>query len=421
MYKRTILSNGIKVITEEIPFFKSASIGIWINSGSKDEREEKTGISHFVEHMMFKGTNRYNAREIAEIMDSVGGQLNAFTEKEQTCYYVRVIDRHVPLALDLLADMLLNSTFDSEELERERNVIREEICMYEDSPEDIIFDIFTQALWDGHPLGRPIMGTETVINSLTRDDLNSHVKERYVGENIIIAAAGNITHEDMVSLVESLFKTVEKGSGRARVAEKIPFHNKREIIRHKDCEQMYVILGGMGISQQDDDKYKVMILDSILGGSMSSRLFQEIREKRGLVYSVSSFQNSYYDAGLFGIFACTSAENLDSVISLSFQGVKEIKETSVNEQELLRAKEQLKGTISLALESTSNRMIRLAKSEIYHGRLVPHEEVFEKLDAVTADDIDAISRVVLDWENYGISVLGQVEEGYALKRNGQVL
>lgn len=410
MYKKTLLKSGIKVITEEIPFFKSASIGLWVNTGSKDEPSALNGISHFIEHMIFKGTQTRSATEIAEIMDNVGGQLNAFTEKEQTCYYARVIDRHVPLAIELLADMLLSSVYDPVELEREKGVILEEIRMYDDSPDEVIFDIFTQTVLGNHPLGRPILGTREVVSRITREDIMAHLAGNYVGKNVIVSAAGNIVHEEIVRHVEHYFEELSSRKGRRRKSEPdIAFPRKTEVLKYKDCEQVYIVMGGKGISQRDDAKYRVSVLDSILGGSMSSRLFQEIREKRGLVYSVCSFQNQFFNAGLFGVFAGTSIDNLDEVISLVFQILREVRENGIDAKELIRAKEQLKGTISLALESTSNRMIRLAKSEIYHGRLVPHEEVFEKLEAVTSEEVYDISQSLLDWGNYTIAILGPID------------
>ncbi|MDQ7822393.1 MAG: pitrilysin family protein [Candidatus Eremiobacteraeota bacterium] len=412
MYKKTVLDNGIKVITEEMPFFKSATIGVWVNTGSKDEPLSKNGISHFIEHMMFKGTATRSATEIAELMDSVGGQLNAFTEKEQTCYYARVIDRHVPMAIELLADMLLNSCYDPEEIERERGVVLDEVRLYEDSPDELIFDIFNKLLWDGHPLGRSILGTKKVIERISRDDLIAHVEKHYVAENLIIAAAGNIKHKEFRKLVERSFHRAGEWKGRKPGSRPVPEHEKKNYVKYKDCEQVYLITGGKGISQRDDHKYCLSVLDSILGGSMSSRIFQEIREKRGLVYNVCSFQNSFYHAGLFGLFAGTSYENLSKVISLMYQIVKEMKEKGVDSKELVRAKEQLKGTISLALESTSNRMMRLVKSEIFHGRLVPHEEVFEKIDAVTVDELFSLSQQLLNIDGYSTAILGPLEKGF---------
>ncbi|MHC9539660.1 MAG: M16 family metallopeptidase [Vulcanimicrobiota bacterium] len=416
MYKKTVLPNGIRVITEEIPFFKSASLGFWVNTGSRSENLSQNGISHFIEHMMFKGTATKSATEIAEIMDSVGGQLNAFTEKEQTCYYVRVVDIHVPLALELLADMLVNSVFDPVEIERERGVILEEIRMYDDSPDEVIFDIFTKTLWQRHPLGRTILGSKKVISSLSQDDIVKFTESHYLSGNIIVAAAGNIRHDEIVELVDRFFDH-QRSRAVIKKSEKPPVEKKRmEVISYKDCEQVYMIVGGKGVSQRDEEKYTVQVLDSIIGGSMSSRLFQEIREKLGLAYSIGSFQNSYYDAGLFGIFAGTSLENIDTVIATTFRIVKEFKEKGCEEKELQRAKEQLKGTISLALESTPNRMIRLAKSEIYHGRLISHEEVFEKIEAVTLEDVHKLAQMVLDYENFGISILGPVKKGYVVPR-----
>jgi len=416
MYKKTVLPNGIRVITEEIPFFKSASLGFWINTGSRSESLAQNGISHFIEHMMFKGTEKRNATEIAEIMDSVGGQLNAFTEKEQTCYYVRVVDIHVPLALELLADMLVSSVFDPVEIERERGVILEEIRMYDDSPDEVIFDIFTKALWQNHPLGRTILGSKKVISSLSRDDLLKFIESHYSSGNLIVSAAGNIHHEEVVELVDRFFDHHRSAPAKIKSGKPPAEKTRNEVITYKDCEQVYMIIGGRGVSQRDEEKYTVQVLDSIIGGSMSSRLFQEIREKLGLAYSIGSFQNSYYDAGLFGIFAGTSLENLDTVVSTTFKIVKEFKEKGCDEKELVRAKEQLKGTISLALESTPNRMIRLAKSEIYHGRLISHEEVFEKIEAVTLKDVHDLAQKVLDYENFGISILGPVKKGYVVPR-----
>lgn len=416
MYRKTVLKNGIRVITEEIPFFKSASIGLWVSAGSRNERASVNGISHFIEHMLFKGTKTRSATDIAEIMDSVGGQLNAFTEKEQTCYYARVIDRHIPLALELLADMLLNSVFDPSEIERERGVILDEIRLYDDSPDEVIFDLFTQSLWSEHSLGRSILGTQEVVEKITKADLCSFMNDNYTAGNTIISAAGNIEHEEIVMLLEKYFDGLPVNMIKNDMDERIITQTGIETIRFKDCEQAYIIIGGSGISQRDESKYAVSVLDSILGGSTSSRLFQEIREKRGLVYSVCSFQNSYIDEGLFGVFAGTSASNLSEVISLTYQIIKDVKENGVDGKELVRAKEQLKGTISLALESTSNRMIRLAKSETYHGRLIPHEEVFEKIEAVTVNDIMELSKKLLDWEKYNVSILGPIDKKFKLTK-----
>ncbi|MFH0802591.1 MAG: pitrilysin family protein [bacterium] len=407
-YKKTVLDNGLRVITEELTPFKSASIGLWVNVGSMIEDEKNNGICHFIEHMLFKGTERHTATEIAELMDGVGGHLNAFTEKEQTCYYARVVDQHIPLAIDMLAEMFQTSLFDPKELDREKNVILDEIRMYEDSPDDVIFDMFTRSVWGDHALGRSTLGTQEVIRGMSRENFLDFMAERYTPENIIIAAAGHLTHESVVEQVSRLFGHLKKSSLDLKVST--PESAVNHIIRHKDCEQIYLCLGGNGLSQRDEDKYKLLVLDSILGGSMSSRLFQEIREKRGLVYTVCTFLNSFGHAGLFGVFAGTSNGNLSAVMDLILSILDDIRTRGVTAEELVRAKEHIKGAIYLALESTTNRMVRLAKSESYHGRLIPHEEVIEKIMAVTVEGVNGLAARLLRPEAFSLAVLGPVSE-----------
>ena len=408
MYHKTVLDNGLKVITEEIPHFKSASIGIWVNAGSRDETEKNNGISHFIEHMIFKGTKTRTATEIAELMDGVGGQLNAFTEKEHTCFYARVIDRHTDMAMELLFDMLNNSVFEPVELERERSVILDEIRLYDDSPDDIVFDMFNKLIWDSHPLGRPIAGTKEIIESITREDIFGYIKSRYLGGNIIISATGNIKHDEIVAMCNRYSKGLTASPPELRKAETFVPYQKRSISRKKDCEQTYVIIGKEGISARDEAKYCLSITDSILGSSMSSRIFQEIREKRGLAYSVGSFAHTLSDTGVFGIFAGTSPSTLDEVVNLSIEITENMRKNGALPEEISRAKEQLKGSLSLALESTSGRMLRLAKSEFYHGRLIPPEEIFEKIDKVTTEDISALCEKLLNTSDYSKAVLGQI-------------
>ncbi|MCL5772909.1 MAG: insulinase family protein [Firmicutes bacterium] len=412
-YKKTVLDNGIKVITEEVPYFNSASIGFWVNTGSQNEDTSNNGVSHFIEHLFFKGTKNHSASEIAEIMDSVGGHLNAFTEKEQTCYYARVTDRHIPLAFDILSDMLLHSLLAPKDIEKEKGVVLEEIKMYEDSPDEMVFEIFTQGLWDGHPLGRSTLGSREVIKSLTRKDLMKYIGKNYVPQNMIVSAAGRLEHDRIVELVDKLFGKLKKTSVEA--FPKTPVVKKKHIVKYKDCEQVYLCMGSTGISARDESKYKLSILDSILGGSMSSRLFQEIRERRGLVYTVMTFQNSYKDAGLFGIYAGTSMKSLKKVMDLCVKIMGDIREKGVSAKELSRAKEHIKGAILLALESTANRMIRLAKGEVYHGRLIPHEEIIEKLEAVTLEDVHKIARKILNYKNYSVAVLGPVDKDFKIE------
>ncbi len=407
MFGKTVLKNGIKVLTEEISQFKSATIGIWVHTGPKDEEKEENGISHFIEHMMFKGTKNRTARDIAEIMDSVGGQINAFTEKEQTCYYARVVDKHIPLAFEVLSDMFTNSLFDPLEIDRERGVILEEIKMYEDDPEDMVFEEFNHTLWGDHPLSRPTLGKKETVSHFTRDDFLKFLSKYYTPDNITVAAAGHLAHENIVDMVEKYFGHLKGSANKKKI--NMPKVHPRTRLKYKDSEQVYLCMGGEGIPQRDERKFTFFVLDSILGGSMSSRLFQEIREKRGLVYTVSTFTNSYYDIAEFGIYACTGRENLKQVVKLIYSILDDIVENGVTETEVSRAKEHIKGGISLALESTSNRMIRLNKSELYHGRLVPIDEVIEKIDKVTVEDVNHLSKQMLNRHNFAVTVLGPIK------------
>ncbi|MBI2264828.1 MAG: insulinase family protein [Armatimonadetes bacterium] len=405
MYMKDVLPNGVCIITEAIPYLNSATIGIWVNAGTKSETGENNGISHFIEHLMFKGTKNRSAKDIAEIMDGVGGHLNAFTEKEQTCYYAKVMHKHVPLAMDVLCDMLLNSAFPQDEIEKEQGVVIEEIKMYEDAPDEKIYDIFTKTLWDGHPLGRPTLGSQKIIQGIGRKDIVGFIKKHYTPDNIIVVAVGRVEHQRIVNQLEKLLSGM-KGTCKYR-EQTVPIRAERKV-EFKDCEQVYLCLGANGVSQRDDNRYQLTVLDSILGGSMSSRLFQEIREKYGLVYSVSSFQIPFKNAGIFGVYASTGPKNIQSVIELVLKIFKDIQRKGVTERELTTAKEHLKGSIALALESSTNRMIRSAKSEIYHGRQISHREVVKKINAVKKRDVQMLARQILDENKMSFAVLGPV-------------
>lgn len=302
-YRKSTLPSGLRVLTETMPAVRSASIGIWADVGSSLETHERRGISHLVEHMLFKGTQRRSARAIAETMDGVGGNLNAFTDKETTCYYAKVIDRHAPLALDVLADMFLHSTFDPTELAKEQKVVLEEIKMYEDSPDESIHDLFLQTMWSGAGLGEPTIGFSDSVVRLTPDDLRAHMARHYAPNAVVVAAAGNVEHERFVEMVAREFATFSGDS--APCTPEAPQTTPDRLVRHKDSEQAYVVVGSRGLSVRDDRRYVLSLLDTLLGGGMSSRLFQEIREKRGLVYTVYSFQAAYRAAGLFGVYAGT--------------------------------------------------------------------------------------------------------------------
>ncbi len=409
MYEKTILENGLTVVTEEMPEFRSCSLGIWATVGSRNEKSDQAGLSHFLEHLLFKGTPSRTAAEIAEAMDGVGGHINAFTEKESTCYYARVMDHHLPLALEILSDMLLNSLLDEEEIEREKGVVLEEIKMYEDAPDEIIFDLFTKNLWGDDPLGRPVIGRREVVSGLTRQELKSYLGRHYVAPNLIVAAAGQVRHQDFLNQVKGY---LEKGlpTTRADINHSVPRSKPQTTVRTKDCEQAYMCYGCDGLSQTDDRRYAMLVLDSVLGGSMSSRLFQEIREKRGLVYSVGTFQNSYRDCGVFGIYASTSAERMPQVLDLTREVLTNLRKDGMTSVEFERSREHLKGSIALALESTSSRMMRLARCEHYYGRLISLEEVIAKIDAVTPAQVRELAEWLIDTERYTLTVLGPVSE-----------
>ena len=398
----------MRVITESMPAFRSASIGIWADIGSAAESNEQRGISHLVEHMLFKGTARRTARQIAEEMDGVGGNLNAFTDKESTCYYAKVMDQHLPLAVDVLSDMFLHSKFDQSELGKEQNVVLEEIKMYDDSPDEMIHDLFIQTMWEGSNLGAPTIGFAETVTAVSPADLREHMKRHYAPNSVVVAAAGNVEHEAVVALIADAFTGFE-GTCTLPAVES-PRATPNSLFRHKDSEQAYVVLGTPGLSVRDERRYVLSVLDTILGGGMSSRLFQEIREKRGLVYTVYSFQAAYRGAGLFAVYAGTSPQKVSECVSVIGDQFAQLREKTVGEAELRLAKEHIKGSLTLSLESTSSRMIRLGRSEFSLGRQLTTEEIEEKIEAVTAEEIRVLAHELLQEDRLGLCVLGPVDE-----------
>ncbi len=414
MYRKTTLPNGLRVITETMPSVRSATIGIWADVGSAAETREQRGISHLVEHMLFKGTSRRTARQIAETMDGVGGSLNAFTDKETTCYYARVIDTHVPLAVDVLSDMFLHSLFDGTELAKEQKVVLEEIKMYDDSPDESIHDLFLQTMWSNAHLGEPTIGFSDTVLRVTPGDLRAHMSKRYAPNSVVVAAAGNLEHERFVELVVECFAGFN-GACALPQAE-TPVATPSTLIRRKDCEQAYLVMGTRGLSVRDERRYALSVLDTMLGGGMSSRLFQEIREKRGLVYTVYSFQAAYRAAGLFAVFAGTSAENVQACVDVIGEQFDLLRERPVDPAELHLAKEHIKGNLTLSLESTSSRMIRLGRNEFALGRAVEPEEIERRVDAVTSEDVRALAQELLTDANQGLCVLGPVESDAIVRK-----
>jgi len=408
MYRKTTLPSGLRVITEAMPSVRSASIGIWADVGSSSESREQRGISHLIEHMLFKGTDTRSAREIAEAMDGVGGNLNAFTDKEATCYYAKVMDRHVPLAVDVLSDMFLHSTFDPQELAKEQKVVLEEIKMYDDSPDELIHDLFLQTMWGGSDLGDPTIGFASTVTAATSGDLREHMRLRYAPNSVIVAAAGNIDHDAFVDMIDRQF-TGFAGACELPRAD-APIARPSKLVRHKESEQAYVVVGAQGLSVRDDRRYVLSVLDTILGGGMSSRLFQEIREKRGLVYTVYTFQAGYRAAGLFGVYAGTSPENVQPCVDVIAEQFALLRDVRVSDGELRLAKEHIKGSLTLSLESTSSRMLRLGRNDFVLGRQVTPEEIEERVEAVQAEEIQALAAELLTGDKLGLCILGPVDE-----------
>lgn len=385
MYQKTTLPNGVRIITEEIDYVRSVAVGIWVGAGSRDEKEGYEGISHFIEHMLFKGTKNRTARQIAESLEAVGGQLNAFTTKEYTCYYAKVLDEDFDLALDVLNDMFFESLFDEEEIEKEKRVVIEEIKMYEDSPDEIIHDLFSDFVWDDHPLGRPILGTEASIKELSKDKINNFMNQHYAPDNLVIAVAGKIKHEDVLKKLSQIYGQFQRG-GR-RVLEGTPVGHQVNKMVYKDTEQMHIILGVPGVGQEDQDIFPMHIINNVLGGGLSSRLFQEIREQRGMAYTVFSYHSTYVDTGLFAIYAGTTPSNSREVVECILGEIMDIKKNGLTKEELERTKSQIKGGLYLGLESASSRMSRLGKTELTYNRVITPEEVVEKLERVSLEDI----------------------------------
>ncbi|MHB0997785.1 MAG: M16 family metallopeptidase [Armatimonadota bacterium] len=408
MIKREVLPNGIRVVTETVPYVQSISTGIWITSGARDENPSEMGISHFLEHMMFKGTKTRSAKQIADEFDWIGGQVNAFTDKEYTCYYGKVLSEHLPVAMGVLSDMFLNSVMDPKEIELEKNVILEEIKRHEDTPDDQVHDIFLQTIWNNHPLGKSIIGTSETVSSLNRDRFMSFINTRYKPDSLIIAAAGNLVHEDIVNRVEELFGGL-KGS-KTKTEESVPQFSYNSKYMNKDTEQVHFCIGTHGYSQIDKDRFALAIIDTTLGGGMSSRLFQEIREKRGLAYSIGSYSSAFREGGYFTVYGGTSLENIEEILDLTRVEFNDIKTNNIKEDELTRSKNQIRGALVLSQESMSSRMIRIAKSEIYHGRIVPLEEIISSVVKVTHDDISRVAQNIFNEESLPIVAIGPFDE-----------
>jgi predicted Zn-dependent peptidase len=418
-FAKTVLDNGIRVLSHEMPDHRSASIGIWVENGSRHEAEPENGISHFLEHLLFKGTERRSAADIAEEMDAVGGVINAFTAKEHTCYYAKVLDENLPLAIDLLTDIFLNSKFDEQEIERERSVILQEISQAEDTPDDYVHDLFSLDLFQDHPIGRPICGTAATVTRFTREDIVRFFSSRYRPRRVIVAAAGHLRHQDIVSEMAARLGSVDDGGGdrmEATDGYRQPELRYGVFPHPKSLEQAHLCMGVQGLSQAHPQRYAGYVLNTLLGGGMSSRLFQEIREKRGKAYSVYSFSSAYRDVGYFGVYAGTSVESTEEVVELIIKELKALADGSISEDELRRTQGQLVGGMMLGLESTDSWMSHIARNEIYYGRTISTDDICQGIRAVTRPDVIELARQLFRSGALTLSLLGDFKANFKLKK-----
>ena len=418
MFAKTTLDNGIRVVSHEMHDHRSVSLGIWVENGSRHESAPQNGISHFIEHLLFKGTERRSAAQIAEEMDAVGGVINAFTSKEQTCYYAKVLDENLPLAIDLLTDIFLHSSFDPDEIERERSVILQEISQSEDTPDDYVHDLFSVDFFQDHPIARPICGRLETVSSFQREDIVDFFKSRYRPRRVIIAAAGNLRHDHLVEEMAARLGSVGDGSEPVSAileGERKPAMASGVYPHAKDLEQVHLCLGMAGVAQADVRRYPGYVLNTLLGGGMSSRLFQEIREKRGKAYSVYSFSSSYKDVGYFGVYAGTSVESAEEVVDLVVQELRKLAAGEITDDELARTRGQLVGGMMLGLESTDSWMSHIARNEIYFGTAVTTEEICRRIRSVSRDEVIQLADSLFHPEEMTLTLLGDFTEEFKLK------
>jgi predicted Zn-dependent peptidase len=406
-FRKDVLPNGIRLVTEAMPHVRSVAVGIWVETGSRVEPEERGGISHLIEHLVFKGTASRSAEQIAGAIDSVGGQMDAFTAKEHTCFYVSVLDDHLPLAADLLTDILMHPLFAAPDIEKEKAVVFQEIKMVEDTADDLVHDLFAEQVWAGHPLGRPILGRWDVVRGLDRDVILKHFEEEYAPARIVIAAAGHLQHEHFVDLFASRFNGFRRP---AAVRESAPpqMHAGVHMV-HKPLEQVHLVVGFPGIAETAPERYALYLLNDVLGGSMSSRLFQEVRERQALAYSVHSGMQSYRDTGLFYIYAGTDEANFAKVVKALIKELRSLKKDSIRPEELSRAKEHLKGSLMLSLESTSSRMNRLARQELRFGAFFSLDEMLNAIERVQPSEVEVLIHRILDEDRLSLLTLGPTD------------
>jgi predicted Zn-dependent peptidase len=408
MIVKDTLPNGLTLVTEEVPAVRSVAVGVWLERGSRHEPEAASGISHFIEHMVFKGTKTRSAERIAAEVDSIGGYMDAFTAKEYASFHLKVLDQHLPLAVEILGDIVLNPLFDPAEMAKEKKVIFEEMGMVEDTPDDLVMELFAEAFWPGHPLGRPILGTRKTVGRFRREDLSSYFSRVYRPGNILIAAAGHLEHGKVASLVSRHFSGLDGKPAPRSPGGRPPRVVTRTIARSKkELEQVHLCLGAPAYPQAHPDRYAAYVLNTVLGGSMSSRLFQNVREKRGLVYSISSGVTAYSDAGLLSIYAGTGKDSLPEVIRLTLEEIRRLRGEELPAEELRRAKDHITGGLVLSLESSGARMNHLARQEIYFGRQFPLDEILGGIEAVSGGDVRRVAGEIFEGR-VAASVLGNL-------------
>jgi predicted Zn-dependent peptidase len=410
----TTLPNGIKVITEAMSHVRSVSVGVWVGTGSRRETADQNGISHFIEHMLFKGTTNRSAEDIARSVDSLGGNLDAFTAKELVGYNTKILDEHLPVAMDILSDLVLNPLFRDDDIEKEKGVILEEIKMDADNPDYLVHEIFTANFWKDHPLGKPILGTRETVKKFSQNMVADYYRSVYTPENLLVTAAGNLSHEHLVSLVGERFERV-KPAGPVPPQCAPSTHARISLKSKKDLEQVHVCLGVPSYPIPHEDRFTCYVLNTVLGGGMSSRLFQNIRERLGLAYSVFSELNPYTDTGCLAVYAGTSLESARQVVELVLREFAELKQQIVSPEELRRAKDHLKGSLMLSLESTSSRMSNLARQEMHFQRFFTLDELVESIEKVTADDVQRVARTFFDQKQIALTVLGNLD-GFKIGR-----
>jgi len=409
MVQKTVLPNGLRIITENLPHLVSVSMGIWVDNGSRDESPGLNGISHFIEHMIFKGTRNRSAQQIAKELDAIGGLSNAFTSKEHTCFHAKVLGHHLPQVTEILLDIFLQSVFEPEEVERERMVVLQEISMVEDTPDELSHVLYGETVYEGNPLGRNILGAPETVRTFTQEKLKRYLQQAYGPEKVVVAAAGEIDHEDFVKLLAPELSKLPP-AGKSPDRQKPLLTSKFRVVS-RDLEQVHLVLGTWAPAAADEQRYAATLLNVLVGGNMSSRLFQEVREKRGLAYAIYSYLSSFQDTGMWGIYTAVAKETLPETLEVIGRELMKIKKGEVTPGELAMAKEFVKGGIWLGAENNDNRMTRLAKNEFIFGRLLTFEEIMEGLDAVTLEDLVSLAEKTIRGDLFSLVALGPVTEG----------